>query len=263
MPRSSALFTLSLPLMAMLLISGCRTGGGRDKELLMQTSTIEALLGGVYGGHIALTELREYGDFGIGTFDRLDGEMVVHQGTVYQVRADGKVYLPPLSTTTPFAAVTFFGADQQVAIPGPLSLEELYAFIDRQAPNQNMIQAIEITGRFASIRTRSVPAQEKPYRPLVEIAREQPEFNYSEISGVLVGFRCPPFMARLNVPGYHLHFLDDERKVGGHLLDLNIESGTLKIDSTPRAMLIIPDEGNFAGADLSKERGGELHDVER
>nr|MBS9408302.1 acetolactate decarboxylase [Streptococcus oralis] len=40
-----------------------------------QTSTMLALLDGIYDGVISFEELKERGDFGIGTFDQLDGEM--------------------------------------------------------------------------------------------------------------------------------------------------------------------------------------------
>ena len=47
-----------------------------NRETLSQVSTINALLAGVYDGILTVGELKGYGDFGIGTFEGLDGEMV-------------------------------------------------------------------------------------------------------------------------------------------------------------------------------------------
>lgn len=44
---------------------------------LFQYSTLEALLGGVYDGEVTVGELLTHGDFGLGTFNSLDGEMII------------------------------------------------------------------------------------------------------------------------------------------------------------------------------------------
>ena len=56
-------------------------------------------------------ELKKHGDFGIGTFDALDGEMIVLDGVVYQAKADGHIYQAADNLTTPFATVTYFDSD--------------------------------------------------------------------------------------------------------------------------------------------------------
>ena len=195
-----------------ILVSGC---GTPPRNTLFQTSTIDALLAGVYDGHISCLRLLKHGDFGIGTFDQLDGEMVVLEGTIYQVKGDGKVYKPDLNGKTPFAAMCDFNPEKTISINTHTDYKRLETLIDEAAPNQNLFYAIRVTGQFRSMKTRSVPAQKKPYPPLKEVTPNQPEFDMNNVFGTIVGFRCPPYVNGINVPGYHLHFISRDRTQGG------------------------------------------------
>ena len=232
---------------------------------ITQIATIDSLLAGVYDGETTLEELRRYGDFGIGTFQSLDGEMVLLDGVFYQVKGDGHVYRPELRTTVPFAAVLPFPTETiKAEIDTPVDSMALYRRIDELAPNPNVPIAVRLKGRFAGVRTRSVPAQEKPYKPLVEVTKNQPEFELGTLEGDVVGFRLPPYVRGINVPGYHLHFLSRDRKQGGHLLRLNMESGTIEIGTTYRFQVILPEKiSGFSEANLSKDRSEELEKVEK
>ena len=86
-----------------------------DHDTLYQVSTIDALMQGVFDGVQPVGELKRHGDFGIGTFDALDGEMIVLDGVVYQAKADGRIYPVKDSATTPFATVTHFTKDRTAA----------------------------------------------------------------------------------------------------------------------------------------------------
>lgn len=231
---------------------------------ITQVATIDSLLAGVYDGATTLERLGQYGDFGIGTFDRLDGEMVLFEGIFYQVKSDGLVYRPKRQTTTPFAAVVPFPSETvEEKIDGPKDFEAIRNRIDQLAPNQNVPVAVLLEGRFSQVRTRSVPAQEKPYKILAEVTKNQPEFDLGEIDGQVIGFRLPPYVAGINVPGYHLHFLDRDRKRGGHLLNFSIESGIVKLADIHRFQIMLPEHDDFSNADLSKDRSEELEQVEK
>jgi hypothetical protein len=80
-------------------------GLGIPVHTLFQVSTSGALVQGIYERAVSSTFLLNYGDFGIGTFDNLDGEMVVLDGVIYQVRSDGIVNKIVDDTGTPFAVV--------------------------------------------------------------------------------------------------------------------------------------------------------------
>ncbi len=255
---------------AILLISGCSSTGfdsttpATNSATLYQVSTIDAILTGVYDGSVSLGELKKHGDFGIGTFDRLDGEMVLLDGEMYQVKSDGKIYRPAPSLTTPFAAVCYFDANSSFDVKSGLDFAGIQKLFDAKAPNQNLFTAIKISGKFKTMKTRSVPGQHKPYPPLTEVTKNQPEFEMKNISGTIIGFRCPAYVKGLNVTGYHLHFISDDRTKGGHVLSFEIDEAKGEIDLFHKFALQLPENNDeFGKADLTKDRTEELHKVEK
>ena len=234
------------------------------QNTITQTSTIDALLAGVYDGHMSCAELMGYGNLGIGTFDHLDGEMILLDGALYQVTSDGKVHRPGLSLTTPFAAACWFCPDETYALGNPTTYDGIKKLLDKRVPNQNLFCAIKIQGHFKSVHTRSVPTQKKPYPPLAQVTAHQPEFTTTNISGTIVGFRCPPFVKGINVPGYHLHFLSDSKKFGCHLLGFEMQKGRCAVDICNQFVLILPENPEtLKSVDLSKDRSKELKRVEQ
>ena len=170
------------------------------------------------------------GDFGVGTFDRLDGEMIVLDGEMYQALADSTVRLADLDGTTPFAAVTFFKEDGRIDNIAAATLDDLNEQLDLKLLRRNSPYAIRITGEFAQLALRSVPAQSPPYQPLIEVVKQQVTWQHRNLRGTLVGLRCPHWMGTLNVSGYHWHFLTDDHKIGGHVLACRFERGSLIYD---------------------------------
>lgn len=233
------------------------------EDTLTQVSTIDALMTGVYDGETTLGRLKEKGDLGLGTFNALDGEMVFLDGVFYQVTSTGDVLRPALSVKTPFAAVTFFKADRTFPLKKGLTFREFAAVTDRSLPTRNIFYAFKVTGTFRTMRTRSVPAQAKPYRPLSEVVKTQPVFEYSNIRGTIVGFRCPSYVKGVNVPGYHLHFLSADLRRGGHILDFVVDSANLEIDDTREFFLVLPGDKVFDKADLEPDRENDLKAVEK
>ncbi len=255
-------------------VGGCtsRPGSGgesgysfvlEDTDTLFQVSTIDALLQGVYDGEVTVGELKKQGDFGIGTFHGLDGEMIFLDGVMYRFDVDGNINEVDDKTKTPFAAVTVFRADLVEELGLIDDVNELYETLDGFIHTPNIFYAFRIDGEFGYIRTRSVPAQKKPYRPLVEIAAEQPEFEYYNIEGTLLGFWCPEYIQGINLPGYHFHFISDNRNSGGHLLELILKEGNVQVDYTTSFTMVLPANEEFIEADLSVDRQEELEQVER
>ncbi len=261
MPPLIKIARLFLPLFSLLLV-GCVAN---RPEGIMQVATIDALLAGVYDGHMTLGQLRKHGDFGLGTFDRLDGEMILLNGTFYKVQGNGNVSRPAHSETTPFAAVTWFSPGRRIDIPSRVDGKGLEKLIDHLVPDQNLFCAFRVEGTFKSLRVRSVPAQTKPYMPLAEVTKNQSVFDFVNVKGTLVGFRSPAFVKGINVPGYHIHFLSANRIQGGHVLALALEEGTLEVDSKIEWLRVfLPSESrDFAKANLSRDRSRELQSVEQ
>lgn len=242
------------------LLLGC---AAPSQDTVFQASTIDALLAGVYDGDISCRSLLGKGDFGIGTFDGLDGEMVLLDGEMYQVKADGKVYRPSLETKTPFATVCKFTPDATIPVAPGSDFEAIENMLNDAAPNQNLFYAIRISGHFRSMKTRSVPSQQKPYPPLQEVTKNQPEFTMENVSGTIVGFRCPAYVKGINVPGYHLHFISSDGMKGGHILSFETEHGQCELDAMDQYALSLPvNSPEFAGIDMTRDRSKELQDVE-
>jgi acetolactate decarboxylase len=114
------------------------------------------------------------------------------------------------------------------------------------------------------MKTRSLPEQAKPYPPLIEVAKNQSVFEFNNVSGTIVGFRCPQYMNGISIPGYHLHFLTADDKGGGHVLDLKTGSVTAMLDFTPDFLMILPDQSSdFYKIDLSSDQENSIQKVEK
>lgn len=209
------------------------------RDVLYQLSTYSALKAGVYDGLQRYGDVKKHGDFGIGAFDAMDGEMILLDGTVYRVAADGKVAAVEDSALSSYCTVTFFDADRNATLANAVDYAYLKSYLDTAVPT-NLICAVRITGTFAHVKTRSVPAQAKPYPPLDEVIKQQSVFEFTNVTGTAVGFRFPSFMEGVQVAGYHLHFLTADKTGGGHLLDFKTEKVEIGIDDTPEFRMVLP-----------------------
>lgn len=258
--------TLILALSAMALLPlnlKAQEPSSLERDTLFQVSTINALLQGAYDGYVSIDELKSHGDFGLGTFHGLNGEMVVLDGQVWQVTADGAVHKAQGDWLTPFAAVTPFEQDLNFEL-GPVdSFQALCQAIQAHLPDENLFYAVRVHAEFSYMKTRSVPEQTKPYPPLSEVAKHQPEFEMHDVQGELVGFVCPEYAAKWNVPGFHLHFLDKDHVKGGHVLDLKSAALKVSVDVTPTFLAHLPEPGGLENVDMGRDMEQELKDVEQ
>lgn len=274
------IFTLGI-LIVFILLSGCMeqpginekvpldsentTVGSTDfgDDVLYQVSTINALLQSVYDGVESFEELKKHGDFGIGTFDALEGEMLALDGDYYQIKADGIAYPVSNDMTTPFATVTSFETDKNFKSEVPMNCTELEKYLDENLPSKNLFYAIRIDGVFPYMKTRSVPKQEKPYPKLVDVTATQSVFEFENVNGTIVGFKTPDYVKGINVPGYHLHFITEDRTAGGHVLDFDLKNGDINIDITTEFFMELPAMGDFYEVNLSQDLQSEIKIVEK
>ncbi len=229
---------------------------------IFQTSTLDAVLDGAYDGDVTVAELAERGDLGLGTLNGLDGEMIVLDGAFHQARADGTVRRIGPDERSPFAVVTRFAPDTTATIDASLDHEELLATLESLAPDSALCYAVRIDGRFESVRARSVPRQHRPYPPFAEVVAQQVEFELSDLDGSIVGFRFPDYARGLNVPGYHLHFISDDRSAGGHVLDCRILAGEIHVDHSSDLHMELPTGVTASDPDASTDRRGLIARVE-
>ena len=234
-----------------------------DPDALYQVSLLDALLAGDYQGSLSVGRLLRHGDLGLGTFDALDGEMVVSGGVAYRIDMRGKPHPMPPSATTPFAQVTFFQADHSFSVPPGLDFAGLKKWLEAKLPSPNLIYAVRVTGVFEQVKARSVPRQKPPYPPLMQAVKHQAVFEWSNAQGELVGFVSPGYMKGIGAPGWHLHFLGAAKQRGGHLLAVKIKQAVVEVDQTPRFLLVLPEKGPFLGLDLSQDQGAALQAVEQ
>lgn len=231
-------------------------------DRITQVSVINGLMLGEYDGFVSIKDLLGSGDFGLGTLDRLDGELIVLDGAAYQARSSGEVVAVPPAATTPFAAITPFETDGTIPCPELASLERLDQFLDERLQERNNFVAIRIEAGVASITLRSVPAQEKPYKPLQAIARSQPIWTHRSIRGSFVGIRSPQWARDITVPGYHWHFISTDRRIGGHVLDCQIQEGTIRYDICGDWTVKLDRSAAFNDKDLSGDLRDQVKQVE-
>ena len=245
-PHASCCLLCAAP----ITLAGCVALPAPAQEV-NQISTYPALEKGLYDGDVTYPELAQAGDFGIGTFDGMDGEMVALAGS--STGALRRVGAPRgQDAGTPFATVTLFTAEQRLQTDEPLaSYDQLKAYLAGVAPPANQPYAIRIDGMFPYIKIRSVPRQSEPYPPLADVVAQQVTWERKDMRGTLVGYWFPEYLSALVAPGYHLHFISDDRQVAGHLLECSLDGATVAIDDLDRVTLRIPQTPAFAAADFS------------
>jgi acetolactate decarboxylase len=228
---------------------------------LYQVSTAAALVEGIYQGAVRVGTLREHGDLGLGTFEQLDGEMVIVDGHFFQARCDGSVREVDDDVLTPFAVITRFAPDMTVTLEQCPDMSHLTSCFDTLRNSENLFYAIRVDGTFEYVRTRAMCRTQEGV-PLIQAAAVQPEFEFHDVSGTLVGFWTPEYARTLNVPGYHLHFLSHDQKCGGHLLQCRGANLSLQIQREGSYHVALPETEDFLKADLRRDPTADLAQAE-
>ena len=264
MKKAIVLFSVVLA----LLLSGCaaqKAETAENRESVYQVALLQSLTQGYYDGVIPVSELKQHGDTGIGTFEGVNGEMIVLDGTVYQALGDGSVKEADDSETVPFSNVTFFDSDITLDVTDIENINALKAVLDKtvEENGKNMFYMVKITGSFEKMQVRSELKQEKPYKPLDKaLATDQREFDYDNIEGTIVALYCPDYMNGLNTSGWHFHFISADRTKGGHILELKFSSAKAELDVTPSFALKLSDNSDFQNMELSKDVNDAIKKVE-
>ena len=227
-----------------------------------QISLFSVLLSGRYGGVISVAEVKKLGSMAIATMDRLDGEMQMIDGVVYQACADGHVYLPGDDATIPFGTVAEFHAERKVRLADIPSYELFEEHMAKCCPRENCPLAVHFTGEFRRMKVRTVGRQEKDGLGLADAAKNEAVFDLADCSGDLVGFRLPGYVAGVNAPGWHLHFVDTARQHGGHVVNFSLRTGELRYCHADDFQIRLPAPEVLSGLDLSRDWSRELKRAE-
>jgi len=220
---------------------------GHQRNPVFLSAPASALMKGIYEEDTTIAEIKKQGDFGLGTFNDLDGEMVMLDGIAYQLKTDGIAYLVDDAAQTPFACVTFFHPTTVEDVEQDIDDAGFKNLLERLLPSKNMFYAIRIDGYFRCIRVWSVHKQDS-YRPITEV--RSAAFDFHDIEGTLVGFYTPQFMSSLSMPGYHLHFLTADRRHGGHMFQCRLKKVRISIQFVPELKLNLPITLDYLTTDL-------------
>lgn len=232
---------------------------------MYQVALLQSLMQGEYDGLISVKDLKKHGDTGIGTFQGVNGEMIVTDGVVYQALGDGTVKIASDDEMVPFANVSFM--EGKISKNGVNAdkydnlINQLDSLISVEGKNQFAIAQID--GNFSSLKVRSEFKQNKPYKPLYEVLKtDQKEFTYQNIDGTLVALYFPEYMSSLNMPGWHIHFISKDKTKGGHVLELNLSNGNLKLDTKEKFDMAITNRESFNEKPLGKDISKQIKEVE-
>jgi acetolactate decarboxylase len=246
--------------MLLLCAIGCaRMNANRD--VVYMTSTIHALVEALFDGEVTFGELKRHGNLGLGAVDAVAGELILLDGTCYSARSDGSVVVLSDSQKSPYALATWFDADRVVDIREEIDFEQLKKRLDAEFGNFNLPYAFRIEGTFSYIRARSVPPANKPYPRLIDAIKTQRQFEFHDVSGVIVGFRLPAHLDSVGVPGYHFHFLSADRKGGGHLMAFRSSRLRVAGDLSPEIHLVLPQSEAFSKVDLTHRDPNEINQI--
>ena len=236
-----------------------------NDDSMYQVSLMQAFMHGEYNGVITVGDFKKHGDIGLGTFEGVNGEMIILDGVIYQAAADGSVNVMPDNETIPFATITSFDVDGNITNITAKNFDDLTGQLDKEIEKYgtNNMYVIKIKGDFSNITVRSVEKQEKPYKEFTEVAKvDQRVFNYTNQTGTIVAVYFPEFMNELNMHGWHLHFLSDDKTKGGHVLGFNGLKGSGQIDEIHEFNMILPTDDSFAKMSFKENMSGKISSVE-
>lgn len=256
MKKSYSMFVSHILILLVLSASVCGCSQKEEsldlkENVLFQYSVLCSLMEGIYDGDMTVGDLKGEGNFGLGTFEGLDGEMVILDGAAYQVKGDGSVNEANDDSLVPFAQITLFDIDYSKALIAGTDYESFKQVFRELVPSDNLFYAIKVSGEFSFLKTRSVHMQEKPYESLEDALEKQVIFDFKNSEGVMVGFYYPEsFDSSIAPPGFHLHYISNDKKYGGHVLEFITDSCLLEVDEIYEMKLLLPAIEDYLEADF-------------
>ncbi len=210
-------------------------------DVVYQYSLLEALRNGVYEGELTVAAAKRHGLHMLGTFNFLNGELVADGKTVYQVLTSGKVVEAADSAKLPYVMATRFWPDLTVKLPEFENYQALCESILNRLPSKNIPYAIRVDARFVRLELGGAEKVKRDdHRPLTEVIADRPRYQASDVSGTIVGFYVPNYLANVAVANFHFHFISADHKLGGHFLDGHAVRATVSIDAKETLRIDFP-----------------------
>ena len=195
---------------------------------------------GLYDGISTIRDAKSHGDFGVGQFAALDGELIVSDGAFYRARADGSVRLAEDTDELCFAQLCFYGPQKKGTVPAGINEQSFGELLGKMLSFRNSFCAFRITGSFAQVVPTSPPFLAKPYPRFDEVGKLRKSFPVTNISGCMVGIYSPIFTEDVGIPGYHFHFISDDHRSGGHVTSFSVADGEVDAARIDRFDLSLP-----------------------
>lgn len=234
---------------------------------MFQVSTLQALALGYTKSVITVKELLEMGNIGLGTFEAVDGEMIVLDGHCYQAKHDGSVAEASLETGVPFCAVSFLNGGEDFEIDRINNISDLKLLLDSRIDNAfelNSMHIVRIDGCFEKVMARSESGRESRHVELKDLLKDnQTDFVFENTDGTLVCVYFPDYMDGINAPGWHLHFVSGDRTVGGHVFDVQFDNAKAVITKINTIEIKLPDTIEFDTYALKEASNNDIKKVEQ
>lgn len=215
----------------LLVMTGCNTTTVvymLDRHALYQSTPLAYLQAGNYNTTITVDQFKSLGNFGIGIFDRFDGEAVLLNGVTYQITGTGKVVIPSDQAKLLFGSCMLFDVEKRFAMRNVASYTDFQEALQKYFSTDLHIRALQVEGTFTSVRVGCLQQQNPPYQPFDEATRQVKEYTWRDVRGTLVGFWTPPAVpAAVMASGFHLHFISEDKTLGGHVVDFQADKLTI------------------------------------
>ncbi len=263
--NKKGIIAIIIVILAVLLTFSAVSGFGEKDDSIYQVSLLQSFMHGEYDGVVSVEELKSHGDIGLGTFNGINGEMIYLDGKVYRALTNGSIEEVSSDDSIPFATVTYYDEDESMSDVSAKDFDDLTGQLTKEIKKYgaNHIYVLKIDGTFDNITYRSVKEQEKPYKEFTEVAaKDQVVFNATNQKGTLVAIYFPKYMGELNMPGWHLHFLSDDKSKGGHVLNVSVSNAHVGIDEIEEFNMIVPDSESFNNRDLTENMSEKINSVE-
>ena len=232
---------------------------------LYQIALFQSVALGEYYGAITVGEFCRHGDFGMGIFEGVNGELILLDGVVYQALSDGSVAVPDDNSLIPYGNAAFFTPDIVLPPSSASNIAELEDSLTAEIKKHgiNQFYFAKISGIFPHVAVRSELKQEEPYRMLnIALRTDQRKYEYENLSGTIIGLYCPSYMQSMNAPGWHFHFISQDHSKGGHMTAAELDHCSIEICKMSRLVVDIPDSDTFNSRDLGKDLMAAIREAE-
>lgn len=238
-----------------------------NSKSIYQISTLQALAMGYTRRVTDVQSFLQHGDIGLGTFENVDGEMIVLDGECFRATEDGTVFKASPDMGIPFACIASMVSERQKEIADILNIEQLKKELDLSIEDVfglNSIHMVRIDGEFSKISARSESPYKSQHIELKDVlAKTQKEFILENTAGSLVCVYFPDYLDGINASGWHVHFVSSDHKRGGHVFDLSLKSGRMHLMKIDNIQMHIPSDPAFDTYTLKDASQKDIKEVEQ